>query len=271
MPFVLKLDRWKNIKAEIDGYEGHVKRYIQNNATQIIETGRSGEYGGILYTFVGIQGSQGRISSLEEYYLNHQTGEVLTVFDTLFRKVLRAWYGQPRLKDLPLYRVYADIFNYGAVKEWAKSRYGISPDEEFFELPYGLGRSKNPLYFMDHVLPQRLPSLWNVYEGSVHGDLNMKNVLMDEEKNMWLIDFAMTGHSHILRDIAKLECVLKFEMIPILRRPPGKACFSGTGVLKTGQVWGDPDNSRIYHRFRYPKSVFGDPAAPEVCRYHHTA
>ncbi|OPX69833.1 MAG: STAS domain protein [Methanoregulaceae archaeon PtaB.Bin108] len=216
MPFVLKLDRWKNIKAEIDGYEGHVKRYIQNNATQIIETGRSGEYGGILYTFVGIQGSQGRISSLEEYYLNHQTGEVLTVFDTLFRKVLRAWYGQPRLKDLPLYRVYADIFNYGAVKEWAKSRYGISPDEEFFELPYGLGRSKNPLYFMDHVLPQRLPSLWNVYEGSVHGDLNMKNVLMDEEKNMWLIDFAMTGHSHILRDIAKLECVLKFEMIPIL-------------------------------------------------------
>lgn len=216
MPFVLKLDRWKNIKAEIDGYEGHVKRYIQNNATQIIETGRSGEYGGILYTFVGIQGSQGRISSLEEYYLTHQTGEVLTVFDILFRKVLRAWYGQPRLKDLPLYRIYADIFNYGAVKEWAISRYGISPDDEYMVLPYNMGRSRNPLYFMDHVLPQHLPSLWNVYEGSVHGDLNMKNVLMDEEKNMWLIDFAMTGHSHILKDIAKLECVMKFEMIPIV-------------------------------------------------------
>jgi len=73
MPFVLKLDRWENISAEIEGYEGHVKRYIQNNATQIIETCRSGDYGGILYTFVGIQGLQGRISSLEEYYLTHST------------------------------------------------------------------------------------------------------------------------------------------------------------------------------------------------------
>lgn len=215
MPFVLKLDRWENIRAEIEGYEGHVKRYIQNNATQIIETCRSGDYGGILYTFVGIQGLQGRISSLEEYYLTHSTEEVQEVFDTLFRKVLRTWYGQPRLRDLPLYRIYAGVFNYDAVKEWARSRYGISPDEEYLTLPYGLGRSYNPLYFMDRVLPERLSSNWNVYEGSVHGDLNMKNVLMDEEKNMWLIDFAMTGHSHILKDIAKLECVLKFEMIPI--------------------------------------------------------
>ncbi len=218
MPFVLKLDRWENIRAEIEGYEGHVKRYIQNNATQIIETCRSGDYGGILYTFVGIQGLESRISSLEEYYLTRPTDEVQKVFDTLFRKVLRTWYGQPRLRDLPLYRIYSGVFNYDAVKEWARSRYGISPDEEYLALPYGMGRSYNPLYFMDHVLPGRLSSHWNVYEGSVHGDLNMKNVLMDDEKNMWLIDFAMTGHSHILKDIAKLECVLKFEMIPVVSK-----------------------------------------------------
>lgn len=215
MPFVLKLDKWKNIKPEIEGYEGHVKRYIQNNATQIIQQGQSGEYGGILYSFVGIGGPGSRISSLEEYYLTHTTDEVCAVFDMLFRKVLRAWYGQPRLRDLPLYRIYADIFNYDAVRSWAQARYGISPDDEFIDLPFGAGRSRNPLYFMESVLPQRLSQNWNVYEGSVHGDLNMKNVLMDDGMNMWLIDFAMTGHSHILRDIAKLEAVLKFEMIPI--------------------------------------------------------
>lgn len=215
MPFVLKLDRWENIRAEIEGYEGHVKRYIQNNATQIIHQARSGEYGGILYTFVGIQGPQSRIFSLEDYYLTHSTGEVLAIFDILFRRVLRAWYGQPRLRDLPLYRLYGDIYNYEGVKRWAESRYGISPADESIDLPYGLGRSQNPLYFMETILPERRSWTWNVYEGSVHGDLNMKNVLMDEEKNLWLIDFAMTGHSHILRDIAKLESVLKFEMVPI--------------------------------------------------------
>jgi anti-anti-sigma factor len=215
MPFVLKLDRWESIRSEIEGYEGHVKRYIQNNATQIIEHERSGDYGGILYTFVGIQGPQSRIFSLEEFYLTHTPQEVLEVFDRLFRNVLRAWYGQPRLRDLPLYRIYADIYHYSEVRRWAESRYGVSPDSEQLELPHGMGRSMNPLYFMEHILPGRLSWNWNVYEGSVHGDLNMKNVLMDEEKNIWLIDFSMTGHSHILRDIAKLEAVVKMEMIPV--------------------------------------------------------
>ena len=214
MPFVLKLDTWSSIRAEIDGYEGHVKRYIQNNATQIIQHERSGDYGGILYTFVGIQGPQSRIFSLEEFYLTHSTREVLEVFDLLFRKVLRAWYGQPRIRDMPLYQVYADIFLYEGVKQWAERRYGISAGDEYIELPHALGRSSNPLYFMESILPKRISEIWSVYEGSVHGDLNMKNVLMDDEKNIWLIDFAMTGHSHILRDIAKLEAVLKFEMIP---------------------------------------------------------
>ncbi|OPX74947.1 MAG: STAS domain protein [Methanoregulaceae archaeon PtaB.Bin152] len=215
MPFVLKLDRWENIQAEIEGYEGHVKRYIQNNATQVIQKARSGGYGGILYTFVGIGGPQSRIFSLEEYYRTHPTDEVLAIFDILFRKVLRSWYGQPRLRDLPLYRVYGDIFRYEDVCNWAESRYGITAADEAIDLPYGLGKSANPLYFMEHTLPERRSQMWSVYEGSVHGDLNMRNVLMDDERNLWLIDFAMTGHSHILRDIAKLESVLMCEMLPI--------------------------------------------------------
>jgi anti-anti-sigma factor len=215
MPFVLKLDRWDTIRAEVEGYEGHVKRYIQNNATQIIQHERCGDYGGILYTFVGIHGPQSRIFSLEEFYLAHTQMEVLEIFDILFRKVLRTWYGQPRLRDLPLYRLYAGILNYEGVKQWAESRYGISSKDEYLELPHGMGRSLNPLYFMEFIIPERLSWSWSVYEGSVHGDLNMKNVLMDDENNIWLIDFAMTAHSHILRDIAKLESVLKMEMIPI--------------------------------------------------------
>jgi len=192
-----------------------VKRYIQNNATQVIQKARSGEYGGILYTFVGIGGPQSRIFSLEEYYRAHPTDEVLAIFDILFRKVLRSWYGQPRLRDLPLYQVYGDIFRYEDVCHWAKLRYGITAADEVIDLPYGLGTSANPLYFMEHTLPERRSRTWSVYEGSVHGDLNMRNVLMDDERNLWLIDFAMTGHSHILRDIAKLESVLIFEMLPI--------------------------------------------------------
>jgi hypothetical protein len=41
---------------------------------------------------------------------------------------------------------------------------------------------------------------------------------MDETGSLWLIDFAETRYSHILRDIVKLEAVLKGEMTQLNSR-----------------------------------------------------
>lgn len=215
MPFVLKLGRWSDIHDEIQGYEGHVKRYIQNNATQIIQHCKFGDFGGILYNFVGIRGTDSEISSFEDYYYSHTTDEVIAAFDHLFRIVLKAWYGQPKLREISLYEEYGNFYNYEAIRAYAQNQFGVSPDDEFIELPFNLGKSVNPLYFAEKIIPERKSDMVSVYEASVHGDLNMKNVLMDENNNMWLIDFSETEHSHILRDVAKLEVVLKFETFEI--------------------------------------------------------
>ncbi|WP_321507560.1 anti-sigma factor antagonist [uncultured Methanoregula sp.] len=213
MPLVMKLGKWPVIEDEIRGYTDHVKRYIQNNATQIIETERLGEYGGILYNFVGIRGPDSNIFSLEDFYLSRTTDEILPVFDALFRVVLRGWYGDPKKKEIALYQEYNRFWKYEEIRAYAASKFGADPGEEEIELPFGLGRSTNPLWFVEKVMPERLSWLFEVYESSVHGDLNMKNVLMDETGNLWLIDFAETRYSHILRDIVKLEAVLKGEMV----------------------------------------------------------
>jgi len=44
----------------------------------------------------------------------------------------------------------------------AESRYGVSSKEEYVELPHGIGRSLNPLYFMESILPERLHGLERV-------------------------------------------------------------------------------------------------------------
>jgi anti-anti-sigma factor len=215
MPLVMKLGRWEVIKAEIRGYTDHVKRYIQNNATQVIETERIGEYGGILYNFVGIRGAESKIFSLEDFYLSRPADEVLPVIDSLFRVVLEGWYGEPKRKEMALYREYNRFWKYDAIREYAASHFGVTPEIAEIELPFGLGRSTNPLWFVETVMPARSSQAFPVYESSVHGDLNMKNVLMDETGNLWLIDFAETRYSHILRDIVKLEAVILGEMVPI--------------------------------------------------------
>jgi len=215
MPFVLKLGLWPGIDAEIRGYTDHVHRYIQNHATQIIQQGRSGEYGGILYNFVGTTGHDAPIISFEEYYRTHSAEEVVAVLDRLFRVVLRPWYGQPRQKDLALYRENSWFFGYEAVCDYALRRFGACREDRYVDLPFGYGRSANPIAFVHTIYPERMDEMFSVYEASVHGDLNMRNILLDGDTNIWLIDFSETRHSHIVRDIAKLEAVLKFEMVPI--------------------------------------------------------
>jgi protein-tyrosine phosphatase len=48
---------------------------------------------------------------------------------------------------------------------------------------------------------QRLPH----YVAQLHGDLNGANIIVDAQKNVWLIDFFHAHRGHILRDLVKLE------------------------------------------------------------------
>ena len=215
MPFVLKLGPWSEIGDELQGYDEHVKRHIQNNATQIMDYRKEGEYGGILYNFVGINGKEGNIISMEDYYHSHNTAEVLNCLDKLFRNVLRSWYGQPKLKELFLYEEYDFFFQYEQIKRFAADKFGVSSDEKYIKLSHSLGTSINPLYFVENIMPNRQSKATSAYESSTHGDLNMRNVLMDENLNVWLIDFAFTRYGHILRDIAKMETAFKLECVDI--------------------------------------------------------
>ena len=257
MPLVMKLGAWPLIEPEIRGYTYHVKRYIQNNATQIIETERIGDYGGILYNFVGVRGAESTIFSLEDYYLSHTADEILPVIDSLFRVVLNGWYGEPKKRMMALYREYDRFWKYDAIRAYAAEQFGAVPGEPEIDLPFGLGRSVNPLWFVETVMPARSSQVFPVYESSVHCDLNMRNVLMDETKNLWLIDFADTKYSHILRDIIKLEAVIKGEMVPVHSRDTLEELARADALFLAASVLSD-----IPHL----PAAFSDPAMEKAFR-----
>jgi thiamine kinase-like enzyme len=39
----------------------------------------------------------------------------------------------------------------------------------------------------------------------VHGDLNGKNMILDAQNNVWLIDFFHTHRGHVLKDLLKIR------------------------------------------------------------------
>lgn len=214
MPFVMKIGQWSLISDEIRGYSEYVERYILNSSTKLIQHAKMGDYGGILYNFVGIGESADKLISLDEFYRSQPPGAIEGAFDHLFRVVLNTWYGQPSRSEYALYREYMAPPLYTQSRDYACTQFGASPSDPTIELPCNLGKSANPLYFIEHVIPSRTSFVGLAYLAPQHGDLNLKNVLLDQKGHMWLIDFSDTRVSHNLRDIAKMETVIRTEMAP---------------------------------------------------------
>jgi len=48
-----------------------------------------------------------------------------------------------------------------------------------------------------------------------HGDLNMQNILLDNEMNVYLIDFSETRPRSVISDFARMEAIFMTESYPI--------------------------------------------------------
>ncbi|MCP4545489.1 MAG: phosphotransferase [bacterium] len=78
-------------------------------------------------------------------------------------------------------------------------------DSECIGLPSCEGTYPNPLRVYLDVLGRTLEGR----KSYVHGDLHMRNVLVDEEGKGWLIDFARVEERHNLFDFVKLEVYVR--------------------------------------------------------------
>jgi len=88
----------------------------------------------------------------------------------------------------------------------------LSPglDSKFIQLPCEPEAHPSPLYPNPlWVYPEMLGRTLEGRKSYVHGDLNLRNVLVDENGRGWLIDFAMVEERHNLFDFIKLETYVR--------------------------------------------------------------
>lgn len=85
----------------------------------------------------------------------------------------------------------------------------FNANDEIVQLPGVTGTYSNPL----NVYPRVLGSVLDGRQSYVHGDLHLRNVLVDEEGKGWLIDFARVGKAHNLYDFIKLETYIRLMIL----------------------------------------------------------
>lgn len=215
LPTVLKLGPTELTAREERANRDYVARFILNNGTTVLGGAQEGAWAGLRYNFLGVNGPDSRLVWLREHYLARPAGEVVRLYETLFTQVLKPWYGQPKWEQVHLYRDHTPLRLFPNLVSVAEEVLGMSADSPTFDCPeLGLALP-NPYWFLKHEYPARAAQsrLW--YTTVCHGDLNMQNVLVDERENLYVIDFSETRPRNAVSDFARIEPIVKFEMLPL--------------------------------------------------------
>lgn len=212
LPTVLKIGQAELTQREERAHRDYVAKYILNNATSIMGTAVCGSWAGLRYNFLGITGSESRISWLRDHYVRRPIQELAPLFDNIFTNVLKPWHGQPRWDTLRPYEEHNPMRLFPHILEDAWKHLGISPDDRVIECRELNLSLPNPYYFLKHEYPRRKDYSLPWYKSVTHGDLNLQNILLDERENIYIIDFSETRIRSVVSDFARMEAQLRMQM-----------------------------------------------------------
>lgn len=215
LPTVLKIGSKGWIDRETAAYHDHVQKFILNNSTTILGTAEHGDTAGLRYNFLGITGAGGRLAMLRDLYAGLPVQDLQSIVLRVFTSILKPWYGQPRWDILSPYIEHDPRRLFKNIRADAESALGIHSDQETLACP-ALGRDlPNPYHFLEHGYARRAEHTMRWYTSIIHGDLNLANILMDDNNNLYVIDFSETRQGNIVSDLARLEVIACLGMTRI--------------------------------------------------------
>lgn len=211
---VVKFGSHESIAEEYRNFLDHVHNFISDGHNAIaLQKRRTAHLGGIIYTYLGAGGDL--LVDFDTFYRQHTSSEIEKTLDQLITLTCENWYANhTELRQIKVSPLYQQMFALPSNRlEQSLGKYLQSLDVEkkqgltFGALP-GKRNFTNPLAIIDPQIT------YFSYLSKTHGDLNAHNMLVDDRQRIWLIDFQSTGQSHILRDIATLDALIRFQLLP---------------------------------------------------------
>ncbi len=215
-PTVLKIANRNLISREADRCQRFSLPYIMNNSAMVLGTAFFCDTGALRYNFVGIGGEQTQLKWLTHYFNTWPAEELEPLFDKIFLRILKPWYGQPVKEKIYPYRDHDPTFTFfSTLCETAGELFSIPADEKYMRIEETGQKRINPYWFLKYEYSFRRDDSIDYYTSICHGDLNMQNILLDGEMNVYLIDFSETRPRSVVSDFARLEAIFMIEHAPL--------------------------------------------------------
>ncbi|HET8841290.1 MAG TPA: hypothetical protein VFN35_07465, partial [Ktedonobacteraceae bacterium] len=215
--FVVKFGNIKTIEREYDNYRDYVYPSIKNGYNSAADRYEHTHYlGGIIYTFVGTDIE--RIQDFGSVYRQNDFAQLELILNRLFWYTCENWYRygvQP--EPLNLTEAYQEE-NSKELEQSEQLAADHLPAVQFQqELHFASFRKIPGRRFANpfRALTGARAFVRSTYVSTTHGDFSEHNILVDERGYSWLIDFYWTGRSHILRDVATLDAVTRFQLLAV--------------------------------------------------------
>ncbi|HJT55715.1 MAG TPA: phosphotransferase [Ktedonobacteraceae bacterium] len=202
--------------SRIEQEHSHFKEYVQpflggGRTTTIVDVRYTFRLGGIIYSLVGA--AHDPVVDFADFYRSRDISQIIKALDGLFRHTCGNWYASRG--NLRLLNLSAEY------EQW--SHFSIERLEQVIAEQLKSVEGKQALHFKNlksdrdftnplHAIA-RQTLVRPTYSCTTHGDCNVHNLLVDTTGHIWLIDFQGTGQSHILRDVATLDAVIRFQLL----------------------------------------------------------
>jgi DNA-binding response OmpR family regulator len=230
-PVVVKLGPVERINKEVFAYRDHVEPFVHRHSTVLIgQPVRTHRLAGCKLLFVGC--SVDRPQDFNTFYRDKSVSDetLQEVIQNIFAQTCGIWYsGKRKWKehDGSLSQVMVRELSFDLTSDQSEMKAvlrNLADGKPFRRVTFNWTGPQwfraridgaeeelaNPLFvatrLQDH-LPR--PS----FAAITHGDLNGRNLFVDEVGCSWLIDFYRTEWGPALRDAAELESAIKFELI----------------------------------------------------------
>ena len=215
-PTVLKIGNRAMITRESDRCQQYALPFILNNSAIVLGTEFFGDTGALRYNFVGIGGEQTQLKWLAYYFHHWPLNQLEPLFDKIFLQILKPWYGQPVQETIYPFREHDPRLTFfPQLCQTAEQLFSISSGNQFLTIEETGRKIINPYWFLQQEYARLNDTGIEYFTAICHGDLNMQNILLDEDMNVYLIDFSETKPRSLISDFARLEAIFIVEHAPV--------------------------------------------------------
>ncbi len=230
VPSVIKIGDRSLIAQERTAFE-QIEEVMGNNAPNIVDFAELDDRGAIKYRYASML--EGQVRTFQDIY---ESGEDLEKITSILHRVFKLQLGRlydaehfERL-DLLSYYDFNPKYESGVLKR-VEAITGKPSTTENIEILPGV-RVYNPwLFYSKDLVDLREENTSMHFKATIHGDLNGKNIIIDAQENVWIIDFFHTHYGHVLRDLIKLENDLLYIFTKINSEAELKQAFLITDAL----------------------------------------